>query len=296
MKYNYLKEIYLQHLKQTGYSRHTISYHQIYLSQLIEFLILKRKRSLDKEILSDYIKYLYTLGYTIETYYSKLSVLRNFFHFLYLHNRLFIDLSKEISLPRGITYLPKTILTQEEMIHLLAQPDIATDRGIRDKAILELFYSSGLRCAELIYLKLYDLNISGGMIKVLGKGRKERILPVGRKALYWLEKYLKEVRPKYVVKHQKEVSIFISLIDGHALTGSHIRHLVREYSKDAAIGKKVTPHIIRHSCATHLLKNGADIRYVQELLGHSSLRTTQRYTHLVIEDLHELISKKHPRG
>ena len=153
-----------------------------------------------------------------------------------------------------------------------------------------MYKRQAIRRAELTGLNLYDLNIGDQTIRVLGKGRKERTVPVGNTALYWILKYIREVRSKTV----KDKALFLDLVCGHRLSPVSVTNLVYEYAKQSRLNKKITPHSFRHSCAAHLLKNGADIRYIQETLGHASLATTQIYTQVVKKDLKEVFRKTHP--
>ncbi|MGP8320468.1 MAG: tyrosine-type recombinase/integrase, partial [Methanosarcinaceae archaeon] len=154
------------------------------------------------------------------------------------------------------------------------------------------FYSAAIRRAELAGLNLYDLNVEAETLRVLGKGRKERTVPVGDTALYWILKYIREVRPESA----KESTLFLDLVCQRRLSPVSITNLVYEYAKQSKLKKKITPHTFRHSCAAHLLKNGADIRYIQELLGHASVATTQIYTKVVIKDLKKIYQNTHPRA
>jgi integrase/recombinase XerD len=179
---------------------------------------------------------------------------------------------------------------QQEVADLLMQPNIATARGIRDRALLELLYSSGLRREETVKIELYDLDMQAGTVKVTGKGNKQRIVPVGRFALYWIHKYIKDVRG--VARDQY---LFVGLQTRKKMHVESIGYIVKQCGKEAGIKKKITPHALRHACATHMMQNGAPSTMVQAFLGHEHLITTQIYTHVLTEDLHAVLDRYHPR-
>ena len=283
-------EEYLQELKQKGYAAGTIAYHKIYLNQFLSFV---NPRELSKKEVRSYQLHLTRLNLAALTVYSKLSVLHCFLSWLHEKGFTLTDLSAAVKLPRREISLPKRILSEAEVKYFLSLPDIHSRKGIRDKAILELLYSAAIRRAELTRLNLYDLSVEEQTIRVSGKGKKERVLPVGNTALYWLLKYIEEVRQP---RSAKEPALILDLVSRHRIRKQTINNLIRVYVKNSRLSKKVTPHTLRHSCATHLLKNGADIRYIQELLGHASVATTQIYTRVVIKDLKKVYQNTHPRA
>lgn len=291
-----LKENYLHELAVQGYARGTIRYRKIYLEQFLLFLQKKkisRVQELSRKTLYAYQTLLVHLPYAPLTVHSKLSVVCCFLRYLFEQDVLLYDLSAVINFPKRALGLPKSILTEQEVNQFLDLPDVRTRKGIRDKAILELLYSSGIRRAELTGLDLYDLNREEGMIKVMGKGQKERVVPVGSAALHWLDNYIKQVR---CLLNPKSNALFLDLILGRRLSSQTLTHLIREYVSQTSLHKKITPHSFRHTFASHLLKHGADIRYIQEMLGHASPETTQIYTRIEITDLEEVYRKTHPRG
>ena len=198
-----------------------------------------------------------------------------------------------IHFPKKQIYLPKRILSEQEMKYFLSLPDIRSSKGTRDRAILELLYSTGIRRAELTGLDIFDLNIYDQTIKVSGKGKHERIVPVGRVAMQWIRRYLDKVR---VNINTLDPALFIDLNCFHRMKVTTINYIIGEYNSVSRLKKRVTPHVFRHTCATHLLQNGAGIRYIQELLGHASPATTQIYTRVVIKDLKEVYMRTHPRA
>jgi len=217
----------------------------------------------------------------------KLSTLRSFFKYMVKEQLTPSNPAKTVSTPKVEKFLPTT-LTVDEAFRLMESP--ATDGRLRDRAILELLYSSGLRVGELVGLNLNHLDLDLGIVKVMGKGRKERIVPVGLKAVQALKAYLQE---RGILEGREP--LFVNSRGGR-LTDRSVGRLVKKYTKRSGIFRKVSPHSLRHSFATHLLDAGADIREIQEMLGHVSLSTTQRYTHLSLGHLMEVYDKAHPRS
>ena len=189
--------------------------------------------------------------------------------------------------------LPK-VLTEAQVEALLNTPDIHTPLGLRDRAILEVMYATGLRVSELVGLQFEQLSLSSGMVQVIGKGNKERIVPLGEVAVLWCQRYLSEARPA-LVKHQPVSTLFVSRL-GRSMTRQTLWHRIRVLAEQAGLPEGLSPHILRHAFATHLLNHGADLRTVQLLLGHSDLSTTQIYTHVAQERLQKVHQQHHPRG
>jgi site-specific recombinase XerD len=191
--------------------------------------------------------------------------------------------------------LPRQVLTQEEARLLLESTPIEDARDIRDRAILEVFYGSGIRCQEMLGLTIYDADLVAGSLRIeLGKGRRTRMVPLTTGAIAALKLYLEEVRPQWA-KEAGRTSLFVSSRSGRALSDNDLLRIVRKAAKRAGIGKQISPHTLRHSCATHLLQEQADIRQIQKLLGHRKLSTTEIYTHVEIGDLASVIARCHPR-
>ncbi|MBX9743047.1 MAG: tyrosine recombinase [Chthoniobacterales bacterium] len=219
--------------------------------------------------------------------------LRIFFRFLCARNFLSIDPAEKLPLPRLPHLLPQP-LSKQQIEQLLATPQEKTSLGLRDKAILELLYACGLRISELCQARLEQLNLEEGMIRVTGKGNKTRLVPIGRAASQALEHYLTTARPQ-LISPKSGAAIFLS-VRGHPLTPARIWQLVNSYAKQAGLPAMVHPHQLRHSFATHLLSGGADLRIIQELLGHASIATTQIYTQVDCEQLKAIHQQFHPRG
>jgi len=290
---------YLRELQQKGYASGTVIYRKIYLQQFFSFL---NDKQLNKENILAFQTYLVKSNLKPLTVHGKLSVLHCFLKWLCKNNYMLADLSASVTFPKKQYSISKRILSELEVKYFLSLPDTKTRKGIRDKAILELLYSTGMRRSELTGINLYDLDIDVQTIRVLGKGRKERTLPVGSVALFWLMKYIREVRPQITKARtesrtrERESALFLDLLYNNRLRPVSVTNLVYEYARQSNLNKQITPHTFRHSCAVHLLRNGADIRYIQDLLGHASIATTQIYTKVVIKDLKQVFQNTHPRA
>ena len=199
----------------------------------------------------------------------------------------------DLSSPKIEKKLPR-VLTTAEVDLLLEQPDLQQVGGLRDKAMLEVIYATGVRVSELISLNTLDINLEAGFLRCTGKGSKERIIPLGSVAVHHLNTYLKAGRPK-LVRERSETALFLNL-QGKRLTRQGFWKILKKYARQAGITKEITPHTIRHSFATHLLENGADLRSVQEMLGHADISTTQIYTQVTQRRLRDIYNKTHPRA
>ena len=230
---------------------------------------------------------------SVRTTARRLSSLRRFFQYLVREGRTKNDPSTRIESPRLGRPLPKT-LTESEVEALLNAPDTGTRAGFRDKAMLEVLYATGLRVSELVGLRLDQINLQQGVVRVVGKGDKERLVPLGEESVDWLRRYIRDVRPEFF-KAEPDATLFPSN-RGRMMTRQTFWHAVRRYTVIAGINKALSPHVLRHAFATHLLNHGADLRVVQMLLGHSDISTTQIYTHIAKERLKELHARHHPRG
>jgi len=222
-----------------------------------------------------------------------LSGFRQFYRWLVREGRLAEDPTALIESPKLGRGLPKA-LPEAQVEALLAAPDCATAVGLRDRAMLELMYATGLRVSELTALELGSLNLNQGVLRVVGKGRKERLVPIGEQALEWLQRYLSGARPE-LMKGAQSPRVFVTARRA-GMTRQAFWHAVVRHARSAGITQRISPHGLRHSFATHLLNHGADLRVVQLLLGHSDLSTTQIYTHVAREGLKRLHEKHHPRG
>ena len=223
----------------------------------------------------------------------QLSSFRRFFRYLLREGVIAEDPTTQIAMPKIGRTLPQS-LTEEEVEALLAAPVVSDPLGHRDRAMLELLYATGVRVSELINLKLSQVNLNQGVLRIIGKGDRERLIPLGDEAQDWVKKFIDGPRVKILLKRQTEY--LFPTGRGDRMTRQAFWHIIKRYAKKAGIGKKLSPHTVRHAFATHLLNNGADLRVVQLLLGHSDVSTTQIYTHVARERMKELHSRHHPRG
>jgi len=242
--------------------------------------------SIDHLTIRGYLAHLYRKGLSKTTVARKLTTLRVFFQFLLREGRVAVNPAKRVASPKREKYLPG-FLNVDQAASLMTLPKGDAPGALRDRAILETFYSTGIRLSELVGLNVADVDFEGGMVEVFGKGRKERIVPIGRKAIEAVRAYL-AVRPA------DGKGLFCNPRGGR-LTGRSIDRIVKKYMRGVD-RPALTPHSLRHTFATHLLEGGADLRSVQELLGHASLSTTQRYTHLQVDHLMAVYDRAHPRG
>lgn len=222
------------------------------------------------------------------------SSFKRFYHYLLREQIVKSDPTLLIEQPKPTRPLPKT-LSEAEVEALLAAPNTATAAGLRDRAMLELLYATGLRVSEMVSMRLNSLNLTQGVVRVMGKGSKERLVPVGEEARQWLERYLRQGRSELLLRYPATDTLFPGS-QGTAITRQGFWQRIKYYAQVAQIPKSLSPHTLRHAFATHLLNHGADLRVVQMLLGHSSLSTTQIYTHVANRRLQELHAAHHPRG
>jgi integrase/recombinase XerD len=281
---------------EKGLSSNTVS---AYRRDLVKFDVFSQKRKLSLEAVSrddlvDFLASLYRLKLESRTVARHLVTLRNFFRFAQIHELITTDPSINLESPKIRRSLPG-YLRLEEVERLLEQPDSTTALGLRDRAMLEVLYSTGLRVSELIGLRVSDLDSKVGCVRCIGKGDKERIVPVGRKALLMVEKYLRDARPKLLGRLRGSPTLFVNR-RGVSLSRVGVWKILSGYGKRAGLRVSLTPHMLRHSFATHLLERGADLRSVQLMLGHADISTTQIYTHVVEERLKQIYKAHHPRA
>lgn len=246
----------------------------------------------DGALLEEYASRCRVRGLKSTSIGRRLSAIRQFYRFLIEEQLIAADPSRDLASPKRGSYLPG-VLSREEVGRLIASPDTTTPLGIRDRAMLEVLYATGLRVSELTGLRLHQLNLHVGFLSCRGKGDKERVVPMGESARTWVGTYLKESRP-YLVKRPTDV-LFCSRRGG-AMTRQNFWHGIRRHAAAAGILREISPHMLRHSFATHLLMGGADLRSVQMMLGHADISTTQIYTHLSTVRLKEIHERYHPRG
>ncbi len=281
---------------EKGLSSNTVS---AYRRDLVKFDVFAQKRKLSLEAVSrddlvDFLASLYRLKLESRTVARHLVTLRNFFRFAQIQELITTDPSINLESPKIRRSLPG-YLRLEEVERLLEQPDSTTALGLRDRAMLEVLYSTGLRVSELIGLRVSDLDSKVGCVRCIGKGDKERIVPVGRKALLMVEKYLRDARPNLLGRLRSSPTLFVNR-RGVSLSRVGVWKILSGYGKRAGLRVSLTPHMLRHSFATHLLERGADLRSVQLMLGHADISTTQIYTHVVEERLKQIYKAHHPRA
>jgi integrase/recombinase XerD len=293
---------YLEWLGVANYSQRTVENREVYLGYFIEWCEergISRPADVTKPILDRYQRWLYQYRkengqpLSFRGQHSRLVPVRAFFKWLAKNNHLLYNPASELELPRLEQRLPKHVLTASEAEQVINQADSGDELGVRDRAILETFYSTGMRRMELIGLKRYDLDVERGTVMVRqGKGKKDRMIPIGDRAVAWIEKYLTEVRPSLAVEPD-DGTLFLTNL-GEAFTPNRLTQLVRQYVKAAELGKTGACHLFRHTMATLMLENGADIRFIQEMLGHADVSTTQIYTQVSIRKLKEIHTATHP--
>jgi integrase/recombinase XerD len=285
---------------ERGLSENTLAAYMEDLIQYVEFLKTIQINSWDEvmrgQIIS-YIVYMRDLGLKATSISRKIAALKTFFRFLIQEEILKIDPTIDIDLPKQEDRLPK-FLTISEVERLINTPDIDKPLGLRDKAMFEFLYATGVRVSEIIAVKVADINLEIGFAKVFGKGGKERIVPIGKIAAPYIQQYIENVRANMVKKNKKQSTTDILFLNWHGepLTRQGFWKIIKWRARCAGITKAVSPHIIRHSFATHLIENSADLRSVQEMLGHANIVTTQAYTHLNHGRLKTEHTKFHPRG
>lgn len=278
---------------EKGLSANTLSNYSHDLSKLREFGEKSQKpvEALNKKDLSEGFKLLTQSGLSPRSIARTLSSLRGFYKFLLRDGFIREDPLAHVSAPQMSKHLPR-FLTEDEVGRLLNAPDVSTTEGVRDRAMLELLYATGLRVSELTGLISTDINLERGLLSCRGKGSKQRFIPIGKSALSWLEEYL---RVRSQLTRDRQVKAFFVRDGGGVLTRHHFWGILRHYTESLGLDN-VSPHTLRHSFATHLMQHGADSRSVQALLGHSDLATTQIYTHLSKEHLRQTYDDFHPRA
>lgn len=250
--------------------------------------------NVSREQITGYMTQLKEKGLAAATIARKLAAIKAFYRFMTAEGYMDANPAEVIEAGTKGIKLPR-VLSEDEVVRLLNQPDITTAEGFRDRTMLEVLYATGMRVSELINLTLDRVDLNMKYIIAFGKGSKERIVPLGSVAAEFLQQYLEKVRPKLTHADRNTNIVFLAF-GGHELTRQRFWQIIRAYGRKANINKALTPHILRHSFATHLLDNGADLRSVQELLGHSDISTTQIYTHLTNKRLRDIYAKAHPRA
>ncbi|QNQ80491.1 site-specific tyrosine recombinase XerD [Lactobacillus sp. PV034] len=282
---------------ERGLSDNTIASYRQDLNEYLNFLLLEQQSiwEVDAVEVDLFLGKLRDQGKATSSISRMVSSLRKFYQWLLRQDLIERDPLVKVDAPKQEKRLPLA-LSEAEVDQLLAQPQVEKSGGLRDRAILETLYATGMRVSELINLKMSDLHQELKLIKVLGKGSKERLIPISDVALSWIDEYDKQVRQKQLLKSKSFTDIIFLNQRGGKLSRQAVWQLLKKYCQTAGITKNVTPHTLRHTFATHLLENGADLRVVQELLGHSDIATTQIYTNLTQKHIMEVYRKTHPRA
>ena len=244
--------------------------------------------------LEELVRQLMSEGRSPRSVARAIACYRGFYRFLVVDGRLPVSPADDLRPPRAWKALPR-YLAVEDVDRLLAQPDIATSRGLRDRALIELLYATGMRVSELIGLRPADVNLEASYLTCTGKGDKQRIVPIGDEASAWVQRYLRDARPGLLGK-RKSPRLFVNARGGAGLTRVGFWKILKAYAKQAGLAASLSPHTLRHSFATHLLERGADLRAIQMMLGHANLSTTQIYTHVLEQRLRSIYDQFHPRA
>lgn len=294
---DHLLDQYLEYLiVEKGLSKKTLS---AYASDLLRYTTFLRSNGISDPTLADaatllrYLIHLRNKGLAARSRARHLVSIRGFYRFLNQEGRIETDPSRLVELPKSGLYLPD-VISPESVFRLLDAPDKSKPAGIRDMAMLEITYAAGLRVSELVYLEVNSVNLEAGFVRVIGKGKKERLVPIGRPACRKIQFYLESARPA-LLKTGTSRYLFVARA-GKPLTRQGFWKLLKKHVANAGIPGNVTPHTLRHSFASHLLEGGADLRAVQVMLGHADISTTQIYTHVTRDRLREIHRRYHPRG
>lgn len=278
---------------ESGLSKNTLSAYRSDLLQFCKFIQSINLLLVEQSHIQRYLAHCLAQGVKGSSSARVLSTLRRFYRYQVRENKITEDPCAQVSSPKLGRPLPKS-LSEDEVDALLEAPDTNRALGLRDRAMLETLYATGLRVSELVSLKLLEINIQAGVIRIIGKGNKERLVPLGQEALQWIEQYLRGARAD-LLKQNLCDAVFVTT-RGAAMSRQAFWYLIKRYAQQAGIQHALSPHTLRHAFATHLLNHGADLRSVQILLGHADLSTTQIYTHIARERLQSMHSEHHPRG
>lgn len=293
---------YLEWNEVAGYREGTVEGRRLCLTYFVEWCrerSIERPDEVTRPILLRYQRHLFhyrqpsgkPLAWA--TQHGRLTAVRSFFRWLTIESHILYNPASELHLPRRPHRLPRAVLTASEAEQVINQPDTTTSKGVRDRAILETFYSTGIRRSELVRLGVYDVDLDGGLVTVRdGKGGKDRVIPIGARAVAWIDRYLVEVRPDLVVLPEEEALFLAS--NGKAFHPQTLSNRVKEHIVASGVPKQGSCHLFRHTMATLMLDGGADIRFIQQMLGHAEISTTQIYTHVAVKKLKEVHERTHP--
>ncbi len=298
---------HLNALQVRGYSEHTVKNRLVHIGYFLQWAYehgLREPIEITRPVLERYQRYLFYYRkkngepLTFRSQHARLVPLRVWFKWMTRQNHILHNPASEIDLPRVGRTLPKNILSPQEIEQVMMQPGIhpADPLGLRDRAILEVIYATGLRRLEIVNLKLFDLQLDRGLIVVRqGKGKKDRYVPIGERATAWLQKYIAEARSELIagLNVPDDFTVFLTA-DGEPFSRDHLTWTVRQHIAAAQVGKIGACHLLRHCMATHMHENGADIRFIQQILGHEDIKTTQIYTHVALRALQQVYAATHP--
>jgi integrase/recombinase XerD len=291
-----LIEAYLGHLEvERRVSSHTVDAYRRDLSRLFEEAagMGGGGDSLDRRALEEIVRRLMGEGRSPRSVARAVACYRGFYRYLVVSGRRRDNPADDLRAPRAWKTLPK-FLSMDEVERLLESPDTTHPRGVRDRALIELLYATGLRVSEMVNLRQQDVNLESGYLTCTGKGRKQRLVPVGDEAAGWLTRYLRDARPA-LLKKRSSPRLFVNARGGTSLTRVGLWKILKAYGSQVGVRSRLSPHVLRHSFATHLLERGADLRAIQMMLGHADLSTTQIYTHVLEARLRAVYDKFHPR-
>jgi integrase/recombinase XerD len=292
-----LVDAYLTHLSlERRLSPHTVESYGRDLAMLGRFSagLGRGIEALNRAAIEGHVRQLMGEGRSPRSVARAVACYRSFYRFLVISGQLPANPAADLQAPRAWKTLPK-FLTTEEVDRLLAAPDVSTPRGLRDRALIEVLYATGLRVSELINLRAQDLNLGEGYLTCTGKGRKQRLVPFGVEAADWIARYVKDARP-VLLNRRTSLKLFVNARGGSGLTRVGFWKILKTYGRQSGLAKTLSPHVLRHSFATHLLERGADLRAIQLMLGHADLSTTQIYTHILDARLRAVYEKFHPRA
>jgi integrase/recombinase XerD len=289
---------YLDHLRvERRLAAHTLESYGRDLEALAEYAAGAGRgiETLDRGDLEAFVRQQMTSGLSPRSVARRVAALRGFYRFLVLDRRIEHNPADDLRPPRAWPALPK-MLSMAEVDALIAQPDVTTPLGLRDRALIELLYATGLRVSELVGVRFGDLHLDDAYLTCVGKGSKERLVPIGEPAALWIRRYQRESRPQLTDAASKARDVVFVNARGGPLTRVGFWKILKRYGRTAQLPRSLSPHVLRHSFATHLLENGADLRAIQMMLGHADLSTTQIYTHVLETRLRTIYDRFHPRA
>ena len=292
-----LVDAYLTHLRvERRLADHTLESYGRDLQRLMEFAAGRERsvQKLDRRDLENFVAEMMNSGLSPRSVARSVAAVRGFYRFSVLAQHLDANPADDLRAPRAWPALPK-FLGIEDVEKLITQPDVGTAIGLRDRALIEVLYATGMRVSELIHLRASDLNLEGGFLTCTGKGNKQRLVPMGAEASKWVTKYIRDARPA-LLRKRTSPWLFVNAKRGTALSRVGFWKILKAYGRKAGLPRDLSPHVLRHSFATHLLEHGADLRAIQMMLGHADLSTTQIYTHVLEARLRAVYDRFHPRA